>query len=352
VYRRLARAGTTIPAGSCPSVGVGGHALGGGMGLAGRRFGLTCDNVASLRIVTADGRLVTAGPNTNSDLYWACRGGGGGNFGIVTSFRLRTHAVGHASWFFIRWPWASASAALAAWQAFAPETTGRLTSILSLATGGSGPTVTALGQYFGSVAQLRALVRPLSRVAGAQLSTGSSSYFALQKRWAGCSDESTAACHTEGTAPGGELPRARFAAKSDYVAQPLSGAGRTAMLGAVEARQRQGGGSGSLLLDSYGGAINRVAADATAFVHRNVMFGIQELAYFGSGGQNQALGWLQSTHAALRPYTTGAGYQNYIDPTLSNWQSAYYGANYDRLVEVKRTYDPDGVFRFAQAIGS
>jgi FAD/FMN-containing dehydrogenase len=82
------------------------------------------------------------------------------------------------------------------------------------------------------------------------------------------------------------------------------------------------------------------------------MFGIQELAYFGSGGQGAALGWLQSTHAALRPYTTGAGYQNYIDPTLANWQQAYYGANYDRLVEVKQRYDPDRVFSFAQAIGS
>ena len=352
VYRRLARAGVTIPAGSCPSVGVGGHALGGGMGLAGRRFGLTCDNVTSLRIVTADGRLLTCDADTNADLYWACRGGGGGNFGIVTSFQLKTHAVGSASWFSISWPWASAGAALAAWQALAPGTTSRLTSIFSLGTGGSGPTVTSLGQYFGSVAQLRALVRPLTAVAGARLSIGSSGYFALQKRWAGCATTSTAACHTTGTEPGDRLQRARFAAKSDYVAQQLSSAGRAAMVNAIERRQRQGAGSGALLLDAYGGAINDVAADATAFVHRDVMFGIQELAYFGPAGQSAALSWLRSTHAALAPHTTGAGYQNYIDPTLANWRRAYYGANYERLVEVKRTYDPDGLFRFAQSIGS
>jgi FAD/FMN-containing dehydrogenase len=352
VYRKLAGAGATIPAGSCPSVGIGGHALGGGMGLAGRRFGLTCDNVASLRIVTADGRLVTADSDTNPDLYWACRGGGGGNFGIVTSFRMRTHAVGSASWFFVSFPWASAGAALAAWQGLAPETTSRLTSIFSLGTGSGSPTVTALGQYFGSESKLRALARPLRAVSGARFSSGTSGYFALQKRWAGCATISTAACHTEGTAPGGTMPRARFAAKSDYVANPLSSAGRAAMLDAIERRQEQNAGSGALLLDAYGGAINRVAADATAFVHRDVMFGIQELAYFGSAGQSRALSWLQSTHAALAPYTTGAGYQNYIDPTLRNWQQAYYGANYDRLVEVKRRYDPDGVFTFAQAIGS
>jgi FAD/FMN-containing dehydrogenase len=352
VYRRLARAGATIPAGSCPSVGIGGHALGGGMGLAGRRFGLTCDNVAALRIVTADGRLLRCDADNNADLYWACRGGGGGNFGIVTSFQMKTHAVGGASWFLVTWPWASAGAALAAWQQLAPDTTARLTSIFSLGTGAGGPTVTALGQYFGSVAKLRALVRPLTAVAGARLSTGSSGYFALQKRWAGCATRSTAACHTTGTEPGGQLPRARFAAKSDYVAEPLSSAGRAAFVNAIERRQRQGGDSGALLLDAYGGAINSVAADATAFVHRDVMFGVQELAYFGPGCQGQALAWLQSTHAALAPYTTGAGYQNYIDPSLPNWQRAYYGANYARLVEIKRRYDPDGVFRFAQAIGS
>jgi FAD/FMN-containing dehydrogenase len=352
VYRRLARAGATIPAGSCPSVGIGGHALGGGMGLAGRRFGLTCDNVTALRIVTADGRLLRCDADTNPDLFWACRGGGGGNFGIVTRFELRTHAVGNASWFLLSWPWASAGAALAAWQALAPDTTSRLTSIFTLGTGASGPVVTSIGQYFGSVAKLRALLRPLTAVGGARLSIGSSSYFALMKRWAGCATTSTHACHTTGTEPGGRLPRARFAAKSDYVAQPLSSAGRAAMIAAIERRRRQASGSGSLLLDSYGGAINRVASDATAFVHRDVMFGVQELAYFPPGGQAAALAWLRSTHSALRPFTTGAGYQNYIDPTLSNWQSAYYGANYDRLVDVKRDYDPDGVFRFAQSIGS
>lgn len=350
VYRRLARAGGTVPAGSCPSVGIGGHALGGGMGLAGRRFGLTCDNVTALRIVTADGRLLDCDSDTNPDLFWACRGGGGGNFGIVTGFQLKTSSVGSASWFSISWPWASAGTALAAWQALAPETTSRLTSIFTLGTGTDGPTVTALGQYFGSAAKLRALVRPLT-VGDARLSTGTASYFALQKRWAGCATRSTAACHTTGTKPAGQLPRARFAAKSDYVDRALPAAGRAAMVDAIERRQRQGGGSGALLLDAYGGAINRVAADATAFVHRDVMFGVQELAYFGPAGQNRALAWLRSTHTAFAPYTTGAGYQNYIDPTLANWRRAYYGSNYARLVEVKRSYDPDDVFRFAQSIG-
>ena len=93
MYAALAARGVTIPAGSCPSVGIAGHALGGGMGLAGRQFGLTADNILSAQIVTADGRLRTASAQSNPDLYWALRGGGGGNFGVVTSFTFRVHPV-------------------------------------------------------------------------------------------------------------------------------------------------------------------------------------------------------------------------------------------------------------------
>jgi FAD/FMN-containing dehydrogenase len=91
VQHALTRRGLTVPSGSCPSVGIAGLALGGGHGLAGRRFGLTSDNLVAARIVTADGRVRHVDADTNEDLFWACRGGGGGNFGVVTSLTLRTH---------------------------------------------------------------------------------------------------------------------------------------------------------------------------------------------------------------------------------------------------------------------
>ena len=120
VYSKLAARGLLVPAGSCPSVGIAGLALGGGHGLSGRRFGLTTDNLAAATIVTADGRARRVDADTNEDLYWACRGGGGGNFGIVTSLTFRAHRATGAAWFFIRFPWSQASEALAAWQRFAP----------------------------------------------------------------------------------------------------------------------------------------------------------------------------------------------------------------------------------------
>ena len=157
LYAALSRRGLLVPAGSCPSVGVGGLALGGGHGLSGRRFGLTSDNLRAATIVTADGRARRVSSGAGEDLFWACRGGGGGNFGIATSLTFETHRAAGGSWFFVSWPWSQAAEALAAWQAFAPGAPPALTSIMSLGTsGGSGsPRVTALGQHFGSESALR-----------------------------------------------------------------------------------------------------------------------------------------------------------------------------------------------------
>ena len=344
VYAALAARGLTIPAGSCPSVGIAGHALGGGMGLAGRKFGLTADNLVSAQIVTADGRVLTAGAHQNPDLYWALRGGGGGNFGVVTSFTFRTHRVpSTVAWFILRWPASRAADALAAWQEWAPHARPELTSIFHLNGGGSEP-AQVTGQYFGPSRDLPGLLASLTSIGPSTVHTGDLGYLPAQLMWAGCSNIPFAACHTMGTRPGGTLPRESFQAKSDYVSKPLPAAARNALVQAAQTRAHISG-SGAILFDSYGGAINQVAPAATAFVHRKVLFCIQYLTY--NGGSN----WLTSTHAAMRPYVTGGAYFNYTDPGLKNWQSAYYGSNYQRLLRIRRAVDPHHYFNFPQAIG-
>jgi len=343
VYATLAARGLAVPGGSCPSVGIGGLALGGGVGLASRKLGTTSDNVVSLRIVTGEGRLLECDARRDEDLYWACRGGGGRNFGIVTELVLRAHPVGDVATYFASWPWSDAEEVVEAWQRLAPGAPDELFSICSLATGAGEPVVRSLGQLFGTQQQLLKLVTPLRRVGAARLTSGTHGYLDAQLRFAGCAGVDPAHCLAS-------QQRASFAAKSDYVRTPLPPRALRTMIEWVERRQ-PGPGSGSILLDSYGGAINRVAPSATAFVHRSELFSAQYLAYWGSpGAAAPSLRWLRGFHAALRPFVSGFSYQNYIDPELADWRHAYYGANEPRLVAVRKRRDPDRIFRFAQAV--
>jgi hypothetical protein len=104
---------------------------------------------------------------------------------------------------------------------------------------------------------------------------------------------------------------------------------------------------GALLIDAYGGALNRVSPTATAFVHRDTLASIQ---YFASGDAASARSWVNASRATLAAATSGAAYVNYIDPALANWQQAYYGSNLARLRRVKRHYDPANLFHFVQSI--
>ncbi len=116
VYNVIGSADRLLPGGSCPTVGIAGLALGGGIGVFGRKFGLTSDNIRSVTIVTADARIITADEQTNSDLYWACRGGGGGNFGVATSFEFDVHPMPEVTLFTLQYPWAAVvSTMLSAW---------------------------------------------------------------------------------------------------------------------------------------------------------------------------------------------------------------------------------------------
>src|SRR2546421_7162697 len=156
VYAGLAQHGRTVPAGSCPTVGIAGLALGGGVGFASRKYGLTCDNLLEATVVLADGSAVMANVHTHPDLYWALRGGGGGNFGIVTRLVFRTHPVGQVATYAIEWPWSDAAAVVRAWQRLAPRAPDGLFSVLNLSTAARvRPRITSAGQFPGTADQPR-----------------------------------------------------------------------------------------------------------------------------------------------------------------------------------------------------
>jgi FAD/FMN-containing dehydrogenase len=361
-YGALAAQGRAVPGGSCPTVGIAGLTLGGGVGVVSRAYGLTCDNVHSLQIVTADGRLRTASALSDPGLYWACRGGGGGNFGVVTSFTFRTQPVGAIVLFFLSWPWSQAAEVIAAWQSWAPHAPDELWSNVHLGAGvgGSVPSIQVGGTYLGSVSDADAQLEKLYAAAG----SGPSSRFIESTSWlhamlveAGCADLTPNECHLPTQVPGGKLSRASEYAKSDIFTRPLSSQGIGTLLAGVASFQRSGGvqgGAGGIAFDALGGAVNRVAPGATAFVHRDALFQAQYTTTWplgsASAGVARQYACQRSFWQSMRPYASGQAYQNYIDPALTNWRQAYYGANYPRLARIKAAYDPDRVFAFPQAV--
>lgn len=357
VYRSLAAKGVTIPAGSCPTVGVSGLVLGGGHGVVSRAYGLTCDSLTAATLVTAGGKQITADASHHPDLFWALRGAGNGNFGVVTELRFRTHAAPQTVSAYLTWPWSKAAAVMAAWQEWGPDQPDEIWSSLHLANSAGGtPTVSVAAFSLGTYGELQNAVDRLAARVGANASHVSlrrRSYEESMEAYAGCSSFATdAQCHLPGTTPGrspqGALGRETYAARSDFFDRSLSAAGIRTLLAQVTSVS---GGAGSIAFTALGGAINRVSPTATAFVHRRSRMLAQYIASWRAGTSGgSAQSWLASAHGAMRPYASGAAYQNYTDPTLKDWREAYYGAAAPRLTKLKRIYDPNRMFTHPQAL--
>ncbi|MEU5532601.1 FAD-binding oxidoreductase [Streptomyces sp. NPDC020362] len=357
VYRTLGAKGVTIPAGSCPTVGVSGLVLGGGHGVASRAYGLTCDSLTQATLITADGTQVTADAKNHSDLFWALRGAGNGNFGVVTELHFKTHAAPQAVTAYMTWSWSQAAAVIKAWQEWGPSQPDEIWSSLHLAnTPGGTPTISVACFSLGTYGELQNAVDQLAHKAGADarsVTLRRRGYEEAMEIYAGCSSFSTdAQCHLPGSTPGrspqGRLGRETYAARSDFFDRSLSSAGIQTLLRQIGSVR---GGAGSIAFTALGGAVNRVSPTATAFVHRRSRMLAQYIASWGAGGTgSSAQAWLTSAHNAMKPYASGAAYQNYTDSTLTNWRTAYYGDAAPRLAKVKKQYDPQRFFSYAQGL--
>jgi len=343
VYARLWAAGQrTIPAGSCPTVGVAGLTLGGGHGFAARAFGLACDSLRSVRIVTADGHAHDVSATSRPNLFWALGGGGTGSFGIVTRLTFATRKVGTVTTFVLRWPWAAAADVIAAWQAFMATAPDALTSSLSLrvpATTGGTPTVVVNGMFLGPKPAAAAALAGLTGGDPPPATTG------LVQR--------TYAAATAYFAGGESEPR-RIAGSSRVARAPLGPKGRDAVVEAVEERHAdprlRGGG---IVLFAFGGAVGRVPRKATAYVHRDARFSLELFGLWTDprpAVENANLAWIRKARLALSPYTSREALQNYADRGIAGWKRAYYAENLERLVATKHAVDPTNRFRHAQSI--
>ncbi|MGH8048320.1 MAG: FAD-binding oxidoreductase [Chthoniobacterales bacterium] len=347
IVRSFSGGGFTIPAGRCPTVAVSGLTLGGGFGFSSRHLGLTADRLLSTDVVTADGDVLHCSEKENADLFWALRGGGGGNFGINTRFRFQLAPVGNVAIYKVAWDFRDAPAILEAMQKLIADAPAEFS--MRLGMGATGKTrvdtranaeISMLGQYFGSSAKLREILDPLIKAGRTtQVYISNADYWQAQRFF-----YKTA-------------PINRFAVKSHYIRDPLTSAGIQTLVQGVQRRpgssNRLGGG---VTFFGWGGRINQVAPDATAFVHRDAILLMElDTGWTGEDAPHVAeanLDWLQTLSGEIRPHVSPYAYQNFIDPTLKTWRFAYYGRNYDRLVSVKRRYDRNDLFRFKQGIGA
>jgi len=334
--------GLATPLGINSTTGVAGLTLGGGFGWISRKYGLTIDNLISVDVVTADGNLVRANERENEDLFWAVRGGGG-NFGVVTSFEFRLHPVGPEvlSGLIIH-PISKAKQLFDGYRKFVAKAPNELTCWVVLRRApplpflppevhGTEVMVLALC-YVGdldkgrkAVAPLQALAKPIADAVGPHPFVG----------WQTAFDPLL-------------TPGARNYWKShDFV--DLSD-GLIDIL--LESIGRLPTSDCEVFIGHLGGAINRVPAKATAYPHRKIEFVMNVHTRWSDPGQDQkCIAWARRLYDATAPLATGGVYVNFMPgDEAQRVKSGAYGPNYERLVNVKQKYDPDNLFCLNQNI--
>lgn len=327
------------PGGECPTVGNAGYSLGGGYGFLSRRYGLGCDHILAAEMVDASGRVLRVSEQEHPDLLWALRGAGGAGLGVVTNLTYRLDPLpktiigGVMAW--------SLDAAEAAFRAYRDMYVGRLEDRLSLYLAmvtepypHGEPVLMAYGAYVGPPEEAEDQLAPLRSV-GSPLydAFGPTSYYDLQ------------------TMLGAEIMYGlQLKWRGGFFRD--GGFSDDAFAGIVEAFRRAPSGYSMARFDLLGGgAIGAVPADATAFVHRSSMFNISIIAQWVRDEETEAnLRWTDEFVTAMRPYLSGEVYQNYADEHIDDWSTAYYGANYPRLQQIKQRYDPTDFFRHRQSI--
>ncbi|KAA1420913.1 FAD-binding oxidoreductase [Nocardioides humilatus] len=328
VYSGVAARARAIPGGSCPTVGLGGLTLGGGVGVLTRAFGLTCDHLTAAQVVTADGGILTASADEHPDLYWALRGGGGGHSGVTTSLTFDTVEAPTIVSTYLTWPATAAATVIPAWLDWIGAADARAWSTIKLLAGAAhpdGPSLGATITWVGPASGFDAMLAPI-------LATGPSGRYD----------------HTRGyleamEAYAGTGAREAFAATSHVAYEPPDASALTDLVDAIRATPGALQEAG-VSIDALGGRVADLAPADTAFVHRGALATVQYTATYTSGSPNQAASYVGDLRSRMTPTWGDHAYVNYADATLPDPGSAYFGDNWSRLQQVRATYDPDGFF--------
>jgi FAD/FMN-containing dehydrogenase len=330
--------GLATTGGVVSSTGIGGLTLGGGMGYLTRTYGLACDNLVGAEVVTADGDVLACSETTNEELFWALRGGGG-NFGVVTSLEYRVHPVGEILGGVIVFPLdADALRGYSEFVGRAPEQLGALVGLAQAPpmpflpeAWHFKPVVALVVCWSGSTEEGEEVLRPIedwAPVVGRQV--GPMPYPAINTLF-------------DALLP----PGLRHYWKANFIRETPDEAvdvhlQHTARVPTVE--------SGTFIFP-LSGAVRRVAADATAFSHRDAEFSTVITAAWRNPADDAAnVAWVRGYYEALRPYAEEGAYVNFLGAEDQGLVPASYAGNFGRLQEVKQRYDPENVFRLNQNI--
>jgi FAD/FMN-containing dehydrogenase len=327
--------GLATTGGVIPTTGIAGLTLGGGIGWLMGKHGLSCDNLLSVDIVTADGQLRHASASDNADLFWGVRGGGG-NFGVVTSFEYQLHTVGQILGGMVIHPLEKAPEVLRFFRDFTRTAPDALIAVASLLTAPDGaPVVALIACYNGPQAEGEKVLQPL-RTFGPPLvdQIGPMAYTALQHML------------VEGFPPGQQNYW-----KSNFL-RDLSD---DAIAVIVDGFKRAPAPTSAVAIEYIGGAVSRVRDDATAFNHRHSPYNLLIIGIWPNAADNAAnIRWVREFWDAAQPFSSGGVYVNYLGQTADEGaeriKEAYGVAKYERLLALKKQYDPTNLFRLNQNI--
>jgi hypothetical protein len=323
--------GLVVPTGVVSKTGIAGLTLGGGTGWLARKYGLTCDNVVSCEVVTAEGDLVTANNEINADLFWGLRGGGG-NFGIVTSFLYRAHPVSTVLGGVIAYTRDQAAALLRYYRDFMPAAPDELTAYAGLISMPDGtPAVGVMACYCDDLTEGERVLKPL-RAFGSPVfdAIQPTSFPTMQKLVDEMSPDST---HN--------YWRSTFIRDfSDEVIDLI-----------IEHGNRMESRLSRIVIQFFGGAAGRVAPADTAFAQRQAEYNVGiETQWTDAAESEKHIGWTRTLSDALRPYSSNGYLLNFIGNEEPDTIGAAFGSNYARLVELKTKYDPTNFFSLNQNV--
>jgi FAD/FMN-containing dehydrogenase len=335
-----------LPGGGCQGVCVGGYMQGGGYGFTSRQFGMHCDNVLEMLVMLHDGRIVRTNDHCNKDLFWAIRGGTGGNFGIVLEIEYQLHDLWQVWGFGLKWPIANGAAALLEMQnAYskdgASDKLGYMGMVAYQTRDGDPqpkPCVMMRGLYDGSEADGRAAIASLLALPGVELELDrTSSYFELDP-WLLSTPTEIPECPD----------LAREDKQSGIIAKPLALADWQKVL---DMFLKTPNPWTTIVTEPYGGAINRRSPTYNAFIHRDGYMDLfMDVFWMNEDERVQAVDYLDAFIAMMSSYYNGHEYQNYPRATQKNYRWAYWGTSYNTLLAIKQKYDPHDFFRYQQSI--